>query len=326
MNITSANVHSSIYDVMSRSTSNTGNFESLGKKTIKTVVNSENENKKKNLFGFASVSITEAVVKEKYGDAIIKGARIRNQTAGSKTEADYVKTDPEKVSAIELPASFNSLKDSYSYYYHGNKVSDYELIQTAVASGKMEFPSEKCSGSASHQAFKVLVQDEAAKKNEWSDTLYSEDGHYTFTLTGDGKYQMHLLDDEGVGASLEDISNWIMSGIPNRNIETRYLNYLRTVDPDLCNVAMRIGSEVRTNDIMDDLYEKGLISENQNQYDMGLLGMMFGKNADDMRCLINNCRSTGNFLELLDLYQPEGDESLLNLRLKQSEETNGNIF
>lgn len=39
--------------------------------------------------------------------------------------------------------------------------------------------------------------------------------------------------------------NWMMSGTPNRNIETRYLNYLHTVDPDLYHVAMRIGSEVR---------------------------------------------------------------------------------
>lgn len=45
---------------------------------------------------------------------------------------------------------------------------------------------------------------------------------------------------------LEDIANWMMSGTPNRNIETRYLNYLHTVDPDLYNVAMRIGFEVRS--------------------------------------------------------------------------------
>ena len=53
---------------------------------------------------------------------------------------------------------------------------------------------------------------------------------------------MHLIDDAAVGASLEDIANWMMSGTPNRNIETRYLNYLHTVDPDLYHVAMRIGS------------------------------------------------------------------------------------
>ena len=52
----------------------------------------------------------------------------------------------------------------------------------------------------------------------------------------------------------EDIANWMMSGTPNRNIETRYLNYLHTVDPDLYNVAMRIGMEVRTYGFMEDLY------------------------------------------------------------------------
>ena len=49
---------------------------------------------------------------------------------------------------------------------------------------------------------------------------------------------MHLIDDAAVGASLEDIANWMMSGTPNRNIETRYLNHLHTVDPDLYHVAM----------------------------------------------------------------------------------------
>ena len=49
---------------------------------------------------------------------------------------------------------------------------------------------------------------------------------------------MHLIDDAAVGASLEDIANWMMSGTPNRNIETRYLNHLHTVDPDLYHVVM----------------------------------------------------------------------------------------
>lgn len=60
---------------------------------------------------------------------------------------------------------------------------------------------------------------------------------------------MHLIEDEDIGASIEDIANWMMSGVPNRNIETRYLDYLHTVDPDLHNVAMQIGKEVRINNV-----------------------------------------------------------------------------
>lgn len=94
--------------------------------------------------------------------------------------------------------------------------------------------------------------------------------------------------------------NWMMSGTPNRNIETRYLNYLHTVDPDLYHVAMRIGSEVRTYGFMEDLHQQGILSDSQNQYDMSLLGMLFGKDADSMRMLLHGCKESGNFLELLD--------------------------
>ena len=212
------------------------------------------------------------------------------------------------------------MKEQNSYFYHGENISDYELVQTAVALGKMELPTdeENCDpGRVAWNAFEVLVREQAAPKNSWSDTLYSEDGKYTFTKTENGRWQMHLLDDAGVGASVEDIANWMMSGTPNRNIETRYLNYLRTVDPDLYNVAMRIGAEVRTNGFMEDLHGQGVLSDKQNQYDMSLLGLMFGKDADSMRLLLSGCKKTGNFLELLDLYNPEGATTLAKLREEQ---------
>ena len=166
-------------------------------------------------------------------------------------------------------------------------------------------------------AFEVLVRDQAAPKNSWSNTLYSEDGKYTFTKTESGRWQMHLIDDAAIGASLEDIANWMMSGTPNRNIVTRYLNYLHTVDPDLYNVAMRIGSEVRSYGFMEDLHQQGVLSDSQNQYDMSLLGMLFGKDADSMRMILNGCKESGNFLELLDLYSPDGAKSLDKLREQQ---------
>ena len=114
---------------------------------------------------------------------------------------------------------------------YGTKITNGPRVQmqTAVALGKMELPTDekKCNPDrAVKEAFEVLVRDQAAPQNSWSNTLYSEDGKYTFTMTESGRWQMHLLDDVGMEASVEDIANWMMSGTPNRNIETRYLtNY-----------------------------------------------------------------------------------------------------
>ena len=83
-------------------------------------------------------------------------------------------------------------------------------MQTAVALGKMKLPTDKenCDpGRAAWDAFEVLVRDQTAPKNSWSNTLYSEDGKYTFTKTESGRWQMHLLDDVGMEASVEDIAN-----------------------------------------------------------------------------------------------------------------------
>jgi len=273
----------------------------------------------KSLFDFASVTITEHMVSEKYGTKITNGSRVQKKTVGSKNPENFTEVSKEKLDEVKLPESFERLKENSSFYYHGEAISDYELIQTAVALGKMELPPEDAKGGAGYawKAFEVLVKDEAAPKYGWSDTLYSEDGKYTFTKDANGEYRMHLLDDAGMGASVEDIANWIISGTPNRNIETRYLDCLRSVDPDLYEKAMQIGTEVRNYGLMEDLYVQGVLSEMQNTYDLGLLGLLFGKDAEDMRSLLSKCKETGNFLELLELYSPEGAKSLEQLREKQ---------
>ena len=264
---------------------------------------------RKSLFNFGKVTITEHMVTAKYGTKITNGSRVSMRTAGSKKPEDYTVVSKEQLAEVKLPASFDKLKEQESFYYHGENISDYELVQTAVALGKMELPTDAANcdpARTAMEAFEILVREQAAPKNAWSNTLYSEDGKYTFTKTESGRYQMHLLDDAGVGASVEDIANWIISGTPQKNIETRYLNYLRRVDPDLYHAATQIGTEVRTNGFMEDLYEQGVLSDRQNQYDMSLLGLMFGKDADSIRLLLHGCKKTGNFLELLDLYDPDG--------------------
>ncbi len=68
---------------------------------------------------------------------------------------------------VKLPASFDKLKEQNSYFYHGENISDYELVQTAVALGKMELPTDekKCiPDRVAMDAFEVLVRDQAAPK------------------------------------------------------------------------------------------------------------------------------------------------------------------
>ncbi|MBR1623790.1 MAG: hypothetical protein IJ675_07790, partial [Pseudobutyrivibrio sp.] len=242
--------------------------------------------------------------------------------------SEWVEPSKDEVDNIELPLSYDKLKDSYSFYYHGNSISDYELVQTAVASGKLQLPEagETADPQIAYKAFKALVMDEAAPKYPWSDTLYSEDGKYTFTRDSRGNLKFNLIEDEDMGVAVEDIANWIMSGTPNRNIETRYINYLRKIDPDLLEKAQTIGEEVRTNGFLEDLHEQGIISDKQSIYDMGLLGMLFGKNSDDMKLSLNNCKKSNDYLSLLVDFNKEGANSLKNLRLKQLKESNGGIY
>ena len=68
---------------------------------------------------------------------------------------------------------------------------------------------------------------------------------------------------------------------------------------------------------MEDLYGQGILSETQNIYDLSLIGLLFGKDAEKMRFLLNKCKDTGNFLEFLELYRMDGAGSLARLREKQ---------
>ncbi|MBR1634650.1 MAG: hypothetical protein IJ682_06275 [Lachnospiraceae bacterium] len=208
----------------------------------------------RNAFGFVAVEISADMINQYYGSTKISGTNPNAKTVGSKVEKDFSDIDSEKIKAVELLERFDELKDT-NVYYHGKMISEYELVQTAVAAGKLDIDMDtRDVYGVGRKAFNVMIRDEAAAKYGWSDTLYSEDGRYTFTKDGNenDRLKMHSVDDEGMNASIEDIANWLMSGTPCRNIETRYLHYLQSVDPDLYNAARRIGSEVRTNTIMNE--------------------------------------------------------------------------
>ena len=272
--------------------------------------------------GFASVTLLEEDVTAYYGNGKISGSHQGNRTKGCHS-GSYEEPDETLVDAVELPASYDSLKDC-NVYYHGESISEYRLIQIAAASGKMELSEGTPGYKAAREAFQVMIEDHAGTKYGWSTTRYSEDGRYTFTLQEDGSYKRHLVEDLEMGASLEEITNWICSGTPNRNIETRYLHYLRSIDPDLYNAAQNIGNEVRTYDLMTTAYDVGLLGDAQHDYDLSLLALLFGEHdLEKFHERFQHCKKSGNYQYLLEQYQPEMAGYLTNLRQQQLMKSGG---
>jgi len=272
--------------------------------------------------GLASVTLLEADVTAYYGNVKISGSHQGNRTKGCHS-GSYEEPDKTLVDAVELPASYDSLKDC-NVYYHGESISEYRLIQIAAASGKMELSGDMPGYKAARKAFQVIIEEQAETKYGWSTTRYSEDGRYTFTLQEDGSYKWHLVEDLEMGASLEEIADWICSGMPNRNIETRYLNYLKSMDPDLYNAAQNIGKEVRTYHLMTTAYDAGLLGDAQHDYDLSLLALLFGgHDLEKFHERFQHCKKSGNYQYLLDHYQPDMAEYLTNLRRQQLMKSGG---
>ncbi|MBD5458316.1 MAG: hypothetical protein HDR27_07080 [Lachnospiraceae bacterium] len=272
--------------------------------------------------GFASVTLLEEDVTACYGNVKISGSHQGNRTKGCHS-GSYEEPDEALVNAVELPASYDSLKDC-KVYYHGESISEYRLIQIAVASGKMELSESTPDYKAAKEAFQVMIENNAQAKYVWSKTRYSEDGKYTFTLQEDGSYKRHLVEDLEMGTSLEEIADWICSGTPNRNIETRYLHYLRSVDPDLYNAAQNIGKEVRTYRLMTTAYDVGLLGDAQHDYDLSLLALLFGEHdLEKFHERFQHCKKSGNYQYLLEHYQPEMADHLTNLRQQQLMKSGG---
>ena len=71
----------------------------------------------------------------------VRECRCRPQVVRKKE--DWTEVSKEQLAEVKLPASFDKLKEQNSYFYHGENISDYELVQTAVALGKMELPTDE---------------------------------------------------------------------------------------------------------------------------------------------------------------------------------------
>lgn len=106
-----------------------------------------NTRNQRSLFQFAHVTITEHMVNAKYGTKITNGSRVQMQTAGSKKKEDWTEVSKEQLAEVKLPASFDKLKEQNSYFYHGENISDYELVQTAVDWGKWNYQQMRKSVS-----------------------------------------------------------------------------------------------------------------------------------------------------------------------------------
>lgn len=271
---------------------------------------------------FTSVSIYMEAVEAYYGTGKISGTNTGAKTKGGK-DKEFPPIDEEKLAEISLPRSYESLKDT-KCYYHGQSISEYDLIRLAVAEGRMEVSEDKVPFESAFEAFRVMIEDEAAPKYTWSSTKYSEDGKYTFTKKEDGTYERHVVQDALMGASLDDIANWIAGGTPNRNIESRYLDYLRICDPELYEAAQNIGREVRNYNMLTECYKTGVIGDAQHDYDLNLLAFMFGMTGSEkFYSLLCKAKSTGDFTDFFTAYQPEAAKTVHETRLEQIGKTGG---
>lgn len=271
---------------------------------------------------FTSVSFSAGEISSRYGTVKISGSYSGSKTKGC-SDKEFAAIDFDKIHGVELPEKMAAY-DSGGVYYHGQLLTKNELVQLAVTEGKMTTEEvEENETGAWGMAFERMIEDEAKAKYPWSSSRYSEDGKYVFTTDEDGKTEWNLVEDTEMGASLDEIAGWICSGIPNRNIERRYLEYLRKIDPDLYEAAQRIGKEVQTYDMLTAAYEAGTIGEVQHEYDLSLLAMLFGKSADDFCGQFAKAGKTGDFYDLLCSYRPYSADALDALHAEQEKRTGG---
>ena len=113
------------------------------------------------------------MVNAKYGTKITNGPRVQMQTAGSKKKEDWTEVSKEQLAEVKLPASFDKLKEQNSYFYHGENISDYELVQTAVALGKMELPTDEKKCVLDRVAMDVLHKQDVMKRIKQNDLKLS---------------------------------------------------------------------------------------------------------------------------------------------------------
>lgn len=270
---------------------------------------------------FQSVTLKVEMLTARYGTRKYEPVHINHGvTRGCKEEKEWKEVTQELLDKVVLPEAYTfKQNEEDKYYYHGRTVNSYELIQIAVCSGKMELKEGEAIYSAAQRAFDCVIQGEAKPQYSYSSTLYSEDGKYTFVKQKDGTYKWNFVEDEAMEFSVEEIANLIASGVPNRNIEKRYLHYLQKMDPELYEAANQIRKEMNTYAIMEHAYKAGELSLKQHEYDLDLLAYLFGKKGNKLfQEKYKQAQITGDFTWFLEHYNQSRSDALQEIRIEQT--------
>lgn len=178
-----------------------------------------------------------------------------------------------------LPERYNGSKSCY-IYYQGKRISEYELIQTAVETGTITLDESKPIGWNTSNVYDALMYSKATPLYDWSTTLYSEDRMYVYRVEN-GQITGATATWYSDGTTLQDVADAIASGTPLSEIDRYKLHDLMLYDMELYDAAVNIGTAKQRYDTFTDMYQNGQLTEKQFKHDCyPLLLLLFGKDAD----------------------------------------------
>ena len=210
---------------------------------------------------------------------------------------------PESEKSNILPERYNSWKSCYTYY-QGKRISQYELIQTAVETGAITLDESETVGWNMSNAYDALLYSKATPLYDWSTTLYSEDRKYVYRVEN-GQITGARATWYSDGTTFQDTADAIASGTPLSEMDLYKLHDLMLYDRELYDAAVNIGRAKSEYDTFTNMYQNGQLTEQQFKHDCyPLLLLLFGKDAD-----INN---KSQFLQLSDFFEQDKDEFLKN--------------
>lgn len=208
---------------------------------------------------------------------------------------------PESEKSNILPERYNGGKSCY-IYYQGNRISEYELIQTAVETGAITLDESQPIGWNISNAYEALMYSKATPLYDWSTTLYSEDRKYVYRVEN-GQITGARATWYSDGTTFQDVADAIANGTPLSEMDRYRLHDLMLYDMELYDVAVNIGRAKSEYDTFTNMYQSGQLTEQQFKHDCyPLLLLLFGKNADT-----NN---KNQFLQLSSFFEQNRDEFL----------------
>lgn len=215
----------------------------------------------------------------------------------------------DKTSSLEnersciLPERYNGSKSCY-IYYQGKRISEYELIQTAVETEAITLDETETIGWNIENAYDALMYSKATPLYDWSTTLYSEDRMYVYRVEN-GKITGARSTLYSDGTTLQDVADAIASGTQLSELDRYRLHDLMLYDRELYDASVNIGIAKREYDTFTNMYRNGQLTEKQFKHDCyPLLLLLFGKDADT-----NN---KNQFSKLSGFFEQDRDEFLKN--------------